>query len=210
MDALRAIDALDDLVHAGRQVPLSDRVRVDRDRWAELTQTLEAQLAGIRDAPAVAAALGRLLAQAPTGDGRRGSVDKAEVYDALDALRAAIPDALRTARGAPSSPWTPEQQAVLTAVDAVDDLVRDAKRAFLRDRCRADAATAGAAVDDLRDAAVRALAFQAPSDQVERVRAALGGPARGAQGRVSFDREDAYDALDQLRMQLSDLVRPAA
>jgi len=44
MDALRLVDQLDDLIHSAKPIPLTDQVRIDRERAYDLLDQLRATL----------------------------------------------------------------------------------------------------------------------------------------------------------------------
>ena len=46
MDPLRLVDQLDDLIHNAKSLPLSDQVRIDRDKAYDLLDQLRASLPG--------------------------------------------------------------------------------------------------------------------------------------------------------------------
>jgi hypothetical protein len=103
-ELLRAIDAADDLIHNARPVPLTDQVRIKRSdvddavtrvRNAAAAENLEFDvefgpaLNRFTRIPSEAAAI-------PLTDQIR--YDREQIYDALDELRARIPQAVKEAR----------------------------------------------------------------------------------------------------------------
>jgi hypothetical protein len=115
MEILIAIDALDDLIHNAKLVPLTDQVRLDPKALRAATERLR---------PAALAELGPLPQRiGPVGDVFHAideleaiardakpipltgqvRVPKTQLYDRLDELHAALPEAIRAQRGATPS-----------------------------------------------------------------------------------------------------------
>ena len=103
-DPLVAVDALDDLIHNAKPVPLTDQVRLSPEQLAERVDQLRASWPPaapghlldelevlVRDAPPVP-----LMAS-------KVRIDKEEVYDLLDRIRAELPAAALRARAASRS-----------------------------------------------------------------------------------------------------------
>jgi hypothetical protein len=108
MDVLVLIDKLDDLAHNAKAVPLTDQVRVERREVQDIVAEIRAAIReDLTDAPTqvltLVDELDELARDAkPVPLTRHVRIDRAEVYDILDRLRAAIPEA----RGAGStSSW---------------------------------------------------------------------------------------------------------
>jgi hypothetical protein len=96
---LELIDAIDDLVHEAKPVPLSDQVRVDRAELESLIGALREEVAGLRrphDALALIGELETIVREAGriplTG---RLRVEREAVYAILDTLRFAVPELVR-------------------------------------------------------------------------------------------------------------------
>ena len=203
MDVLIAIDALDDLIHNAKMVPLSDAIRIDRD---DLLEQVERMREGLRAELDEAYRTGsmRLLEQleqmardAPPVRILGGvRMDKERVYDVLDGMRATIPEEIRVQRGGAPPP---AEAALAIAVEDLDFLLRDAKAVPLSDYVRVDGAELRQAV-----AAVRAGAGEHAGADAMTIIAQFEEIARGARtiplaSDVRVDRARADELLDQLR-----------
>ena len=152
--AREAIDELSGVVHDARAVPLTGRVRVDRERALALVERMRAgaHQERIVDAPppdpidsaSLMALLDRLDATlrkakpVPLTDQAR--VEKEEVYDVLDRMRGAVPG---VARGAPE---------LLVPIDRLDDLIHNAAPVPLTDQVRVDRQEVAEIVQTMRAA----------------------------------------------------------
>ncbi len=103
MDVLVLIDKLDDLVHTAKAVPLTDTVRVDKEEIYDILDQMRATIPEeIKQARWIVKERQEMLAEAhnakqvPLTDQVR--VDKEEIYDILDQMRATIPEEIKQAR----------------------------------------------------------------------------------------------------------------
>ena len=91
MDALIAIDALDDLAHNARSVPLTDLIRLRRDELERHVEDIRQALGPLFGVDDLLARLDAFVASGKrvplTGEHR---YDKEELFDILDGLRAAV------------------------------------------------------------------------------------------------------------------------
>ncbi|MDQ4040849.1 MAG: hypothetical protein M3141_03770 [Actinomycetota bacterium] len=99
MYVLELIDAIDDLAHEAKPVPLSDRVRVDRAELESLIGALREEVARFRrshDALALVGELETIVREAgPIPLTGRIRVEREVVYAILDRLRVTIPELVR-------------------------------------------------------------------------------------------------------------------
>ena len=110
MEILVAIDRLDEVVHSGRMVPLTDSVRVDAQALRAATERLRRAASETFGAPPAFAGptaevfelLGAVEALArsakPVPLTRQVRVDREPLHKLLDRLRAVAPDAIREQR----------------------------------------------------------------------------------------------------------------
>ncbi len=107
MDALVAIDALDDLIHNAPNAFLSDDVKVDPDEVSDLLSALRAGL--VEDIPDARRSVSWTIVdelERAVREGRavrmgtRVRINADALYELLDRLRATVPDDIRRARGA--------------------------------------------------------------------------------------------------------------
>jgi hypothetical protein len=199
MEILVAIDRLDDAIHEARVVPLTDQVRIEKDRLHDAVAAIRSEadrtLGGDPTGP-VYEAIERLELIAAgarpvplTGQVR---VDTIEVHEQLDVLRQLLPEALGERRGEPS-PWDP----VVDAIDATDALAREAGRT-VTGRLKVDAQALRHAAGRLRTTAVQNLGppdaqtapFYAVVDDIEAL-------ARG-EGTLKLPRDRLWDLLQRL------------
>jgi hypothetical protein len=188
MEILLAIDDLDDLVHESPHVPLTDLVRIDAHVAREATGRVRAAATDL---------FGALRARSgPTGDvfmaideletlvatagripmSKQLRIDKDRVFDLLDRLRVALPNAIAESRGA--NPVEPARNTeTLAALDALGELVFESRKAVFSDCLRVDE-------NALRDA----------SFLLRRSVGELSGPAGAQDGPTA----DALAALDDL------------
>jgi hypothetical protein len=110
MEILVAIDHLDEVVHSARIVPLTDSVRVDARALRAATERLRRAAGATFGAPpAFAGPTAEVFelvgaVEALAGAAKRVPftkqvrVDREPLYEALDRLRAVVPDAIREQR----------------------------------------------------------------------------------------------------------------
>ncbi len=205
MDCLVAIDQLDDLVHNAKAVPMTDQVRIDRDRLQraldDLLSTLPPDIERHPDVDAHTR-LAQLVREAQpvplTGELR---LDKDVLYDLLDQLRRDLPPVLAGQR-----PLDPVAKPLLDALSAFERLVH-AGRGFFSPAARVDPAALRAAVDEVHAATpadVRRADREGLLDELDRI-VAEAPAARGDRVRVHPNRLDP--ALDGLRTLVDETLR---
>jgi hypothetical protein len=194
MEALEAIDRLDDHIHEARPIPLTDQVRMDRSVLLADLDAIRRDLDQLRTVSAVNEAIEALETLAAAAKPLFGSdqvrFDREDFYDQLDALRAAVPEALD--RGdRPPSPWDP----VFEAIDSIQALLHTAPRTPFSRALKIDAEELRHAVGRLRTAAIQNVGvsvpeFSAALDELDEL------ARRGGTLKLRYD--ELYDPLERL------------
>ena len=200
-EALEAIDALDDLLHDAKTIPLSDRVRVDPVTLAELVGRIrshcEIALLGMRGSGTRAALDGlddAVRDARPIRVYRGVSVDKKRIYKQVDQIREHLAEDLRP-EGAPP-PLPPEYDVPL---GALEDLVLEGFTIPLSDQVRIDPITFRDVLERLRHAGMPPEARPILDRLTGAFEAAKGVPFSP---HVRVDKEEMLAIIEALRTAL--------
>jgi hypothetical protein len=215
-----AIDDLDDLIDSSPTVPLTSAVRIDanvvREAVGRLRPSATALLGTMPERTGSTADVLTVIdaIEASVATARRIpfteqlQVDSFRVSDLLSRLRLAVADARASRLPAPD----PRVLATLAAIDAVDDLVFEAKRPLFSYARTLDATALRDALARLRRAVDEwiepagerepsvADMFTAVDDLDKLIRTAKRTPRTGG---LRLDPEAMYDLLDRLRSGLN-------
>ena len=210
MQLLVAIDALDDLVHSGKRVPLTDQVRVDAtalNRAVErLRRGINAQFGRVsRDDPEVSS-IRRLVAELEgvAADARpvpltpEVRVGHDDVSGRLHELRTLVPQAVAKVTGSDDDPGP--STAVWEAIDAIDDTLHYARTVPLTSQVRVDAGKLTQLVTRLRQRLGHLPSYSPAHAALGAIEAMIAGAKRvPLTNQVRVSRDALLARLDELR-----------
>ena len=222
MEIMAAIDDLEDLIVLSPQVPLTNTVRIDaqvvreavgrlRPAATDLFELVPGYTGPTADVFSLIDELKEAVATArrvPLTEQLR--IDKSRVFDLLRRLREMMADARAESRSA-EPPTRTRVIAILAAVDAIDDLIHQAKKPTFSDvvilratalrhasgRLRSAVGELGGADGDHTRPIADMLAVIDELDELVRA-----GERRQTTGRVRVSPGSLYDQLDRLRLAL--------
>ena len=197
MDALVAIDKLDDFLHNAKLVPLSDAIRVDPDELRACIQDVRDGLTALLPAPDKSRSLPLVermeeIARAAPGVplSRYVRIDKERMYELLDQLRESVAEDVRPPGSVPLSP------RLRGAIEALGELLQHGERPTVNPGTLSDAVvTLRGAVESELDGFHRSRALEVVG-RVESVAAAA--EPRRLSSRVRVEAGEIRALLDQL------------
>ena len=209
VDTAQAIDALDDLVHNARPVPLTDQVRLHPDELHRAVEQLRRavtaefgllpgpELDGVAAIEALAAEAKRIRLTPDVRLDRRGLTRK------LDELRLELPEQVAAKSGEPNE--RPPGAAALVAISELDELVHNARIVPLTDQVRLERAEFETRIAALREQVANNGRALAVVERLETVVADAKPVPMTDQIRVLKTR--LYDLLGELRVIARDDLR---